>query len=115
MTIAFENDNDVIVYASEKVISYARRTQLLFVAQCVWWLASIVGLEQGLVSYIDNLREQEEKPKTHHPLEAREVSSTPRNLQEDTRIQEVLDQAEEIIKPSRRERRRLRSSGRVNP
>jgi hypothetical protein len=115
MTITFEKVNDVIVYALEKVISYAWRTQQLFVAYCVWWLASIVGLEQGIVSYIDNRRAQEEKPITHQPLEAREVSSTPRNFQEDTRIQEVLDQAEEVIKASRRERRRLRSSGRVKP
>ena len=27
MTITFENDNDVIVYPLEKVISYARKTQ----------------------------------------------------------------------------------------
>jgi hypothetical protein len=47
MTITFENDNDVIIYALEKIISYARRTQQIFVAQCVWWLASIIGLEQG--------------------------------------------------------------------
>jgi hypothetical protein len=55
MTITFENDNDIIVYPLEKVISYARRTQQIFVAQCVWWLASIIGLEQGLVNYIDNI------------------------------------------------------------
>jgi len=28
------------------------------VAQCVWWLASIVGLEQDLVSHIDRLQGQ---------------------------------------------------------
>jgi len=55
MTITFENDTDIIVYALEKVISYARRTQQIFVAQCVWWLASIIGLEQGLITYVDNL------------------------------------------------------------
>jgi hypothetical protein len=27
------------------------------VAQCVWWLASVCGLEQGLVDHIDNLKE----------------------------------------------------------
>jgi hypothetical protein len=54
MTITFENDNDVIVYALEKVIAYARTTQQVFVAQCVWWLASIIGLELELVNHIDN-------------------------------------------------------------
>jgi hypothetical protein len=56
MTITFENDNDVIIYTLEKVISYARKTQQVFVAQCVWWLASIIGLEQGLIKFIDNLQ-----------------------------------------------------------
>jgi hypothetical protein len=59
MTITFENDNDVIAYALEKIIAYARRTQQLFVAQCVWWLASVIGLELGLVAHIDNLRVRE--------------------------------------------------------
>ena len=30
MTIGFENDNDVIVYALEKVIAYARDNQYIF-------------------------------------------------------------------------------------
>jgi hypothetical protein len=54
MTITFENDNDGITYAFEKVISHARRTQQIFVAQCVWWIASIIGLQQKRANYIDN-------------------------------------------------------------
>jgi hypothetical protein len=54
MTITFENDNDIIIYALEKVISHARRTQQIFMAQCGWWLASIIGLHQCLVKYIVN-------------------------------------------------------------
>jgi len=56
MTITFENVNDVVVYALEKIIASARRTQQIFVAHCVRWLASIIGLEQALITYIDNLR-----------------------------------------------------------
>jgi hypothetical protein len=59
MTITFENDNDIIKYALEKIISYARRTQQIFVAQCAWWLASIIRLAQGLIVYIDNLGDRE--------------------------------------------------------
>jgi hypothetical protein len=58
MTITFKNDNNVIVYALNKVISYARRNQQTFMARCVWWLASVIGLEQGLVIYINSLRER---------------------------------------------------------
>jgi hypothetical protein len=60
MTITFENDDDIIISVLEKVISYARRTQQIFVAQCVWWLASVIGLQQGLISHMDNLRVRSE-------------------------------------------------------
>jgi len=86
MTITFENDNDVIVYALEKVISYARRTQQIFVANCVWWLASIIGLESGLTNYIDRLKGREEVRSQYEtskeiPRE-RSVSAVPRDLTE---------------------------------
>jgi len=69
MSITFENENDVIVYALEKVISHARRTQQVFVAQCIWWLALVIGLEQGLINPIDNLRARYEKtlPRSSSP------------------------------------------------
>jgi hypothetical protein len=47
MTITFENDNNIIVHALDKVISYTRKSQQIFVVECVWWLASVIGLEQG--------------------------------------------------------------------
>jgi hypothetical protein len=55
MTITFESDKDVIVYALEKIISYARDNQYIFLAQSVWWISSIIGLQQGLILHIDNL------------------------------------------------------------
>jgi hypothetical protein len=112
MTMTFENDNDVIVYTLEKVIAYARRTQQIFVVQCVWWLASIIGLEQGLIIYIDNLQKQQdillptevdkEAPghQQIHPdrvpqiSSRKSVSATPRNLTEDQRLDRILDSAE---------------------
>jgi len=60
MTITFENENDIIVYALEKIISYARKNQYIFVAQSVWWIASVIGLTDGLVMHIDNLRVRSE-------------------------------------------------------
>jgi hypothetical protein len=33
--IAIENVNDIIVYVLEKIISYARDNQDIFIAQCV--------------------------------------------------------------------------------
>ena len=126
MTITFENESDVIVYALEKIISYARRTQQVFVAQCVWWLASIIGLESGLVVHIDNLRKREPSATLvksvgiiHHDrtpqiLSERAISTTPRDLMEDLRLDRVLESAEECISSSRR-LRETRQSNRINP
>jgi len=56
----FETDNDAIVYALERIISYARKNQYIFLTQRIWWIASIIGLQQGLVLLIKNLWEQSE-------------------------------------------------------
>jgi hypothetical protein len=56
MTITFENDNDFIVYALEKIISYGRDNRYIFLAPSAWSISSILGLQQGLVIYIDDLR-----------------------------------------------------------
>jgi len=62
MTITFENDNDVKVYALKKIISYPRENQYIFLAQIVWWISSVIGLQQKLVIRVDNLRKELEIP-----------------------------------------------------
>ena len=126
MTITFQNESDVIVYALEKLISYASRTQQIFVAQCIWWLASITGLEQGLVIRIDNLKERERQVPVDNRLEfvhpdsiqqllpERAVSSTPRDLTEDSRLDQIIEGAERVVQESIRDRAIVRQ-GRVNP
>jgi hypothetical protein len=139
MTITFDNDDDVIVYALEKVIAYARKTPQIFIAQCVWWLASTIGLEQGLISYIDNLQlrvqttvapEATPNKQDTHPVDPskgqsdqqRSVSPVPRDIQEDTRKDRILKECEEYLRDSRRLRdiaslktRGTTSTGRINP
>jgi hypothetical protein len=104
MTVTFENDNDVIVYALEKIISYARKTEQIFVAQCVWWLASIIGLEQGLANYIDNIQSRTNTTviPDNVPSVDRTVSPIPRDIQEDQRQDKILKECEEYLKDSRR-------------
>jgi hypothetical protein len=149
MTITFKNDNDVIVYALEKVISYAKKTQQIFVAQCIWWLASVIGLEQGLINHIDNLQQREDlvpasekessisrnsredkrtpqsehlqdslagiHPDRIHQIEVpRGVSSQPRDLTEDQRLDRILEEAEAVIQDSLKART-THQKGRVNP
>jgi hypothetical protein len=136
MTITFENDNDIIVYALEKVISYARRTQQIFVAQCIWWLASIIGLEQGLANYIDNIQSRvnvtiipEKVPISREPISPEKVPSTretvspvPRNNQDDSRQDYFLKECEGFLRESRKLRdiislkaEGITPTGRINP
>jgi hypothetical protein len=131
LTLTFESENDVIVYALEKVISYARRTQQIFVAQCVWWLASIMGSEQGLVTHIDNLHGRtimnkqpcEENNNSEDPVVIRAVSAIPRDLAEDQRCDRILEKVEQAIQESIRIREDLKTgkasrttkTGKINP
>ena len=93
-TVTFESDNEVIIYSLEKIISHARETQYIFLAQSIWWIASIFGNMEGLVTYIDNRQlrfeasqvpiQREATPKATN-LGRWEVSAIPRDIQEDPR------------------------------
>jgi hypothetical protein len=53
--MTFENNSDVIIQGLEKIIAYVRDNQYILLAPRVWWIASIVGLQQGLMTDIDNV------------------------------------------------------------
>jgi len=74
--MTFENDNNIIVYALEKIISYAGNIQVIFVAQCVWWIASIIGLQSGLIIHIDTLEDRVQDCNIYHL----EISTMPRKV-----------------------------------
>jgi len=95
MTITFENDNNVIVYALDKIISFSRNSHYIFLAQCVWWLSSIIALQQSLVTHIDNLKVQGH-------IGEQGVSTTPKDLQEDIRITITTRKAEDLMPVSYR-------------
>jgi len=102
MEITFENDSDVIVYALEKIISFARNNQYLFVAHCVWWISAIIGLETGLVIHIDNLKARTLVTNN------RAISSTPRDIARGSSPDK--QSSDYISDPLRRTRK-----GRINP
>jgi hypothetical protein len=109
MTITFENDSDVIVYALEKIISYAREQQYLFVANCTWWIAGIIGLDSKLIAYIDNHRShQPGAPRIEKEIHYRGVSETPRDIAREVSPEKQL--TTDIPDPLRRTRK-----GRINP
>jgi len=58
MPISFEEHNEIIIYVLEMIIAYARDNQYIFLARSVWCISSIIGLQQGLIIHIDNLKEQ---------------------------------------------------------
>jgi hypothetical protein len=80
MTITFESDSDVIVYALEKIISFARENQYLFVANCTWWIARVIGLDSGLIMFIDNLSSRQPIGPRKKANNQRAISSTPRDI-----------------------------------
>ena len=98
MTLTFGNENDVIVYALEKIICYARKHQYLCVAHSVWWIASVIGLAGGLATHIDNLRIRFEANQV--PSEIRKLSS---EVQLTSSIQDPvhIDTEESFIHPER--------------
>jgi len=108
MTITFENDNDVIVYALEKIVSYAREYRYFCVANCTWWIASIVGLHEHLRRHIDKLE-------LGQSTIARGISSTPRDIARDVSIEsdkKIPEVSEDSYIPDLLRRTR---KGRVNP
>jgi hypothetical protein len=111
----------------------------MFVAQCVWWLVSTIGLEQGLINHIDTLQGREDiTAQTIVPIEHQEVlrqvqlaqavhpdrvaqisnqrsvSAAPRDLTEDQRLDRILESAERGIQASFRDSSVTRQN-RVNP
>jgi len=56
MTITFKNDNDIIVYALKKIISVARTNQYIILAQSIWLIAPMIGLQKQLFIHINNLQ-----------------------------------------------------------
>jgi hypothetical protein len=132
MTITFESDKDVIVYALEQIIAFARNNQYIFLAQSIWWISSIIGLQEGLIIYIDNLQSREEvnlakdvhdtsdgeiptsspliHPSRTHQIQCSENSYIESDLESDSTTEtnihnEVIDNCEAFLAQSQEERK----------
>jgi len=78
------------------------------VAQCVWWLASVIGLEQGLITYIDNVQSRIEVgviPEESEAEDKETVSPDPRDIQEEDRQDKILRECEDYLRDSRQQRK----------
>jgi hypothetical protein len=99
MTITFENDADVIVYAFEKIIACARERQYVFVANCVWWIAGVLGLDSGLICFIDNLESRKAI------IDHRAISEVHRDMARGVSPQELIsDYIPDLLKRTRKGR-----------
>jgi hypothetical protein len=76
MTITFADDKLVIVYALETIISYTRDNRYIFLAQTIRWIASILGLQEGLIIHIDNLKARSIPSKKEESNTAIDIWST---------------------------------------
>jgi hypothetical protein len=120
MTLSSENDQDVIIYALDKIIAFAKDNQYIFLAQSVWWIASVLGLQARLVIHIDNLHT---RSSSVSQLEApRDIVATGSYEDELDRQDKVLKECEGFLQASRRLRDLVvyKSSGkstirRINP
>jgi len=103
MTVTFQNENNIIVYTLERIISYTKSNHYIFLAQSIWWISSIIGLQQELIIYIDNLKSRSDIPireatpqakdmicKINISRRGKEVSVTPRDIQENSRLDNEL-------------------------
>jgi len=101
MTIICDNDNEVLLYALERIINYARNNQYILIAQCVWWVESTIGLESKSVEYIDNSRIRLQASQTPIKEESR-IDRTNTGLEQ--RCDEILNQAERFINGSKKQK-----------
>ena len=108
MTITCENDNDIIVYALEKIVSYARELQHFFVGNCVWWIASVIGLDEQLRQHIDNLAERQ-------LAIVRGISTTLRDIARNLNVEPATKLPEVSVNSYVKDPLRRTRKGRVNP
>jgi hypothetical protein len=99
MTITYENNNDVIIFALEKIIFHTRQSLQIIMAQCVWWLALLIGLEEGLINYIDNLQSRV-KIAVSSAVPPKDVAPTSRGSSEGLR-DKVLQDCKKFLRDSK--------------
>jgi hypothetical protein len=118
MPFTFGNDSDVIVYTLEKIIFFARENQYLFVANCAWWIAGVIGLDRGLTIYIDNICARIEL--TSPINNTRGVSTIPRdiasNISPESAVNATTEDQKQLSRQApKRKARKLQSSWKAEP
>jgi len=80
-----------------KLLVTFEQRQYLFAAQCIWWIAALVQLDPALQYFLNNCRFPSEKliqytiREEQEEIVNRDISSTPRDIQQRSIIQELED------------------------
>jgi hypothetical protein len=100
MTYTFNTEREVIIFALERIISYAKEYNYYFVANSTWWIASIKGLDKELRNYIDVLERVNSN-------QSRAISATPRDIARSISPEPQRNRVEYTARNTR--------TGRINP
>jgi len=114
MSITFEHEADIILWASVKLLVTFEEHQYLFAAQCVWWIAALFQLDPALRYFIDH----RELPSKVTGVDAetqsteRLISLTPRDIRRHSETDEyaIPERSQYQADPLRPTRK-----GRINP
>jgi len=85
MSITFNCEADVILWAFAKLLSIFAERQYTFALHCIWWLASLVQLDIALLYLIEYHQFPSENRETSNNKIDRQISPIPRDLQNDSR------------------------------
>jgi len=85
MSITFNCEADVILWAFAKLLNIFAERQYTFALHCIWWLASLVQLDTALRYLIEYNQFPSENRETQDDTIDKQISPIPRDLQNDSR------------------------------
>jgi len=113
MSITFNCEADVILWAFAKLLILFAERQYTFALHCIWWLASLVQLDTALRYLIEYHQFPSENREIQDDKIDREISSTPRDIARDISVnsntRKAIASENYITDPLRRTRK-----GRIN-
>jgi len=85
MSITFNCEADVILWAFAKLLIIFAERRYTFALHCIWWIASLVQLDTALRYLIEHHRFPSEIREPQDNKIDRQISPVPRDLQNDSR------------------------------
>ena len=113
MSITFNCEADVILWAFSKLLIIFGERRYTFALHCIWWLASLVQLDIALRYLIEHHQFPSENRETQNNKIDRQISPIPRDIARDISVdsntREAITPENYVTDPLRRTRK-----GRIN-